>query len=296
MPFNNRFFDDIFKEVNAYIMRDFSNIQSQTNDEGKRKFCLFTCQTIFNIIVDNLINKEKYSGEICLPETIICGNFHINRDDIIQTNKEYKKGKLLLTNEQSLIYNINYKRTDEQVDKINNIRKNNEKTRITIFPLDGASSFFYNIADFSIAIIIEKTKNDESSNFEIDNIFINNPISRNTFSFSKDGTMLNGSKITDSAVNEKVVNTIYVNDCINRCHFDITKIASKVPFFTTSTSIFLTLCNIAVNRNFIAIYTNDDAFKKKYLNFMIDNAYLSSKKIGNHIIIGKTETLTKIVK
>ena len=298
MPFNNRFFDDIFREVNAYVMRDFSNLQSQTNDEGKRKFCLFTFQSIFNIIVDNLVNKEKYSGEICIPKTIICGSFSINRSDIIQANKDYKKGKLLLTNEQSLIYDIRYKRTNEQIEKINELRKNNEKIRITIFPLDGASSFFYNFADFSIAIVVEKAVNNEEQEqgFTVESIFVNNPVSHNTYSFSKDGATLNGTKITDDVAKEKVINAIYVNDCINKCHFDITKIASKVPFFATSTSIFLTICNIAVNRNFIAIYSNEDEEKKKYVDFMIKNAYLASRKIGNHLILGKAETLAKIVK
>lgn len=295
MSLDNHFFDSVFNEVDAYVMRDFSNIQTQSNDEGKRKFCLFTCQSVFNIVVDNLINKEKFSGEICLPEKIPFGAFKADRIDVIKSNKEYKKGKLSITERQSLMYNINYKRTEERIEKISKLREHENKTRITIFPLEGGNSFFYSMADFSVAIIIE-TKAANDSNFTIEKIFIHNPISRNSYSFSKDGITLNGTKITDNSENEKNINAFYINDGINNCHFDITKLASKVPFFATSASIFLTICNIAVNRNFVAIYSNEDTTKSQYLDFMIKNSYLSAKKIGSHLMIGKMEILSKIVK
>ncbi|GEM_PF-2579407 len=296
MQFDNHLFDNIFKSVVAYVSRDFSNIQTQTEGDKKANFCIFTYQTIFDLIEDYLTNKVKYSGEIFLEKNAVLQNLKIDRREIIEKNKNYKKGKLILTEQGGLKYNINYKKTDEQIAKKAGFSKANndeKKTKITIFPLDGTTSFFNGIADFSIAVAFEEL---ESDNYAVKNMLIYNPFGNNIYSFSSNGAFLNNTKIADNSEISNDIKVFYVNSGVNPCRFDITKVASKTSFFATSTSIFLTICNLVSNQNAIIIYSNDNDEKEKYVEFLIKSFFLSSRKIGNHLIIGKEEALKKVVK
>ena len=271
-----RLFADIFKACETFILHDFMNLRNQ-DKSGNIRYCLSSCKKLFDEMI-SVLAQARYNGEIVLHKTLAFDYKTIlQTDDIIKNSISFLKKKIVISGDAI---------------KLSTARNTAEKMRLFFIPIDGISGFSNCIGDFSVVLVAQK-EDDNKNDFITEYVAIFNPLINDIFTFDlQNGCQQNGRKINNDAILQTNLdlNTIFVNDCSTKINFDLTQLSQKTANLSISTSVFSSLVNILTTKNNLCIYK----INNEYLNiveFIVKVANLSTKKIGEHLIIGTERIL-----
>ena len=272
-------FADVFKACETFILHDFMNLRNQ-DKIGNIRYCLSSCKKLFDEMI-TVLAKARYNGDIVLPKTLSFDlKTFLSTDDFVRNSISFLKKKVVITG---------------NIIKLSTARETKEKIRILFIPIDGITSFSNCIGDFSSVLVAQK-EDDDKKCFITDYVAIFNPLVNDIFTFDlHNGYQQNGRKINNDAIlqTNKDLNAIFVNDGSTKMSFDLTKLSQKTNGLFISTSIFSSLVNIIATKNNLCIYKINNEYID-IVEFIIKVANLSTKKIGEHLLIG-TERILKII-
>lgn len=267
----SRLFADIFKSCETFVLHDFMSLRNQDRN-GNICYCLSSCKKLFDETI-SVLAKARYNGEIILPKTLAFDYKSIFPTENIITNSISLLKKKIVTSDNTI--------------KLSTAREVKEKMRILFIPIDGMASFSNCIGDFSVVLVAQK-EDDERKCFITEYVAIFNPLINDIFTFDlQNGCQQNGRKINNDTILQTNldINAIFVNDCSTRINFDLTKLSQKTTSLAISTSIFSSLVNILTTKNNLCVYKiNNEYFD--IVNFVIKVANLSTRKVGEHLLIG----------
>lgn len=286
-------FEEIFKNCSSVVLHDFNQIKgiscnsSSSQYSSVLSFCILTLQTMFDEMIKAL-KKTRYNGTIILPQYVyIDKQNRINLLDCIKTSHSAEK-KYIIPNEQNEIM-LTYPKMEEK-------RQKKDNNRIVFLPIDGMSSFTFGIQDF--VIVLAHQELDDDNIYQTKYISFYNPLTKDIYSINKDnGCSFNSKKLTNDSILQvaKDLNSIFVNNYELPFSFDVNKVLSIGNTFTTSTSIFLSICNLlSTNANLVIYKKGKDEIINALIDFCINNSLLQSKMIGNHILIGTNKVIEHI--
>ena len=289
----NAIFEEIFKNCSSIVLHDFNQVKGITCQSNVSQFspivsfCMSTLQKMFDETI-KVLKKTKYNGTVILPQNIyIDRQNRINLLDCIKTSHSAEK-KYIIINEQNEIM-LTYPKMGERKSKKDN-------NRIVFLPIDGVSSFAFGIQDF--VIVLAQQELDDNNIYQTKYISFYNPLTKDVYNIDKDnGCSFNGKKITNDNILQvaKDLNSIFVNNYELPFSFDINKVASISNTFASSTSIFLSICNVlSTNTNLVIYKKSKDEIINTLIDFCINSSSLQSKTIGNHILIGTNKIIEHI--
>lgn len=175
-------------------------------------------------------------------------------------------------------------------------KKNN--SRIIFLPIDGMPSFLFGIQDIIITLAMQEFDEENSCSFKTVQVSCYNPFTMDLYHIHKDnGCILNGKKITNDNIlkTTKHINTIFVNNYELPFSFNLNKVISISNMFSTSTSIFLSLCNlITTNINLIIYKKGREQLINELIDFCIEVLPVQLQTVGNHTLIGTNKIIDKI--
>ena len=310
----SQIFANIFKQCSIYLNRDFASISSRNEYNDKNiQYCLSSCKKVFEETIKKF-DKSKYNGDIVLPDKIASDykNIFSTNTTIVENSLCFQKKKIIINNDNTI--------------KLANAREAGKNMRILLIPIDGFASFSRGIADYSIVLVLYEKKsivsnddknfslndkkqnrqsnanikNDEKNNyFTIKNVSVFNVISDNIVTFDETNKCkLNEKKIANDNLSLRDVNTInsiFVTNNSQRIDFNLTKLAQISTFCCTSNSIFNSIVRLLTTQINLCVYHIDTELTS-IIEFVANTSLLKTKKIGNHLIIGREEIVSHIFK
>ena len=275
----SRLFADIFNSCETFILHDFMSLRNQDRN-GNIRYCLASCKKLFDEMIA-VLAKSRYNGEIVFPKTLAFDYKSIfSTEDIIKNSISFLKKKII---------------TNGDIIKLATAHETKEKMRILFIPIDGIASFSNCIGDFSVVLVAQK-EDDNKNDFITEYVAIFNPLVNDVFTFDlRNGCQQNGRKINNDTILQTNLdlNAIFVNDCTTRMNFDLTKLSQKTNSLFISTSIFSSLVNILTTKNNLCVYKINNEYLD-IVEFIIKVANLSTKKIGEHLLIGTKRIIEAI--
>lgn len=290
----NAIFEEIFNSCGSVVIHDFNQIKGISYGSNSLQqtspiisFCISTMQKMFDEMV-RVLKKTRYNGTILLPKNVYLDKqSSINSLECVKCSNSAEKKHIILNENGEMM--LTYPKMDEKKHK-------QEKSRIIFLPIDGLSSFAFGIQDFVIALAYQEI--DDENIFQTKHISFYNPLTKDLYNISQNnGCSFNGKKITNDNILQVAteMNSVFVNNYELPFSFDINKVAKISNTFSTSTSIFLAICNLlSTNTNLVIYKKGKDDIINTLIDFCVNNSSLQSRVIGNHILIGTNKVIEKI--